>query len=149
MRVALDTNVLVRAARADSPARAVFDRLLEPPHTFLSSAFVLDELDRAIRYPRVRRVHGLSDAEIDRYVRDIANVALLISLPSAAPTVVVRDPQDDPVVATAVEGQANVLCTLDRDLRQPAVVAYCGQFQIRILTDVELLNELRIAGNQA
>ena len=148
MRVVLDTSVLVRAPRADSPARAVFDRLLAAPHVLLSSSFILDELDRAMRYPRLRRVHGLADADIDRHVRDVGDAASLVNLPATAPNIVVSDPQDDPIVATAVHGQAEVLCTLDRHLRHPTVVAYCAQFHIRVLSDVELLDELRTAENQ-
>ena len=52
------------------------------------------------------------------------------------------DPDDDPVVYTAVDGQADVLCTLDRDLFQPSVVAFCGEKHIAVVTDVELLRIL-------
>jgi uncharacterized protein len=146
MRAALDTNVLVRAARQESPARPLLDLLIEPPHTLLSSAFILDELGRAMRYPRLRRIHGLDDAEIDRHVRDVQNAALIVDLPkSAIPAVVPSDPQDDPVVATAVLGQADILSTLDSDLRRPEVQAYCAQFNVRIMTDIEALAELRRA----
>ncbi len=52
------------------------------------------------------------------------------------------DPDDDPVVYTAVDGQADVLCTLDRDLFQPNVAAFCREKHIAVMTDVELLRIL-------
>jgi len=36
-----------------------------------------------------------------------------------------------------------ILCTLDRHFRQPLVRAYCATYGIRVLTDVDLLVELR------
>jgi putative PIN family toxin of toxin-antitoxin system len=146
MRAALDTNALVRAARQDSPARALLDLLIEPPHVLPTSAFILDELARAMRYPRLRRIHGLDDAEIDRHVQDLQTTASIDDLAvSPIPTVVASDPQDDPIVATGIRGQADILVTLDSDLRRADVRAYCAQFNVRIMTDVEALEELRRA----
>lgn len=144
MRVVLDTNVLIRAAaRSGSPAREVFERLTEPPHALLISDFFLDELARAMRYPRVQIAHRLDDAGIERHIQDVAGAAVVVTLPAGASPTVSTDSYDDPVIATAVLGKAEVLCTLDRHLRRESVVAYCAQFSVRILTDVELLMELR------
>ncbi len=55
------------------------------------------------------------------------------------------DPDDDPVILTAVEGNAGVICTLDRHFHHPEVLAYCAEREIRILSDVELLRLLREA----
>ncbi len=109
----------------------------------LTSAFILDELARAMRYPRLRRIHGLDDAEIDRHVQDVQRAASIVDLAvSPIPTVVASDPQDDPVLATAIRGLADILATLDSHLRHPDVREYCAQFNVRIVTDVEALEEL-------
>lgn len=114
MRVLLDTNVLVRATGASAgPAQALLLRLAAPPHALVLSAFLLDELRRVLAYPRM-----LSQT-------------------------VLHDPDDDPMVACAVYGRADVLCTLDRHLHVHDVRAYCAPFKIRVLTDAELLAELR------
>ncbi len=66
MRVLLDTNVLVRATgKSSGPARAVFLRLLDPPHTIVAANFLLDELRRVLNYPRVQPIHGLTLEEIE------------------------------------------------------------------------------------
>ena len=144
MRVVLDSNVLVRATgRSSGPARAVFLRLLESPHSLIASKQLLDELGRVLKYPRVRQAHGLSLEATVQYLADVAASAELVDLPVVLTSSVPHDPDDDPIVATAVYGRADVLCTLDRHLHLPEVEEYCQQFEIRVLTDTVLLEELR------
>jgi putative PIN family toxin of toxin-antitoxin system len=144
MRVLLDTNVLVRATGGSGgPAREVFLALLEPPHAITASSFLLDELRRVLSYPRIQRVHGLTPQEIEQHVLDFEAVAEIVDVPDLLPFHVRQDPDDDPIVAGAVYGRVDVLCTLDRHLHRPAVISFCAQFNIRVLTDVELLAELR------
>ena len=144
MRVVLDTNVLVRAiGGANSPARALFLRLLERPHALVVSEFLLDELRRVIDYPRVQAIHGLSAEAAERNVNDIAAGAEFVDLPGPISFTVPQDPDDDPIVATAVYGRADVLCTRDQHLLRPDVSQYLEQFRVRVLTDIELLAELR------
>ncbi len=145
MRILLDTNILARSARGGTgPAAELLRHAVAQPHVLIVSPFLLSELARALRYPRLRAVHGLDDAGIDTYVQNIQSAAVVVN-PSAsrAASVVPHDPDDDPIVATAVAGSVEVLCTRDRDLRRPEVRAYCTQHGIRIMSEVELLMELR------
>lgn len=145
MRVVLDTNVLVRATgQSNGPAREVFLKLLEPSHALIVSEYLLDELRRVLNYPRVLRAHGLSSERIDRHLADIRSSAEIVDLPAVLVASVPRDTDDEPIVATAVYGRADILCSLDRHFHERAVTAYLGQFQIRVLSDLELLNTLRI-----
>ena len=56
---------------------------------------------------------------------------------------VVSDPDDDPILQTAVLGRAEVLCTRDGAFRHERVEEVCREHGIRILGDVALLQELR------
>jgi uncharacterized protein len=145
MRVVLDTNILARAARGGTgPAAELLVRFADPAHVLVLSPFLIFELSRVLRYPRVAAMHGLDDAGIDTFVAAVQSMGLIVIPATAVPTAVVSsDPKDDAIVASAVDGQAEVLCTLDRHLRDPAVLAYCAQRGIRVLSDIELLNELR------
>jgi uncharacterized protein len=148
MRVVLDTNILTRASYSvTGPAAELLDHLKQPEHVLVLSSFILDELDRVLRYPRVRKLHGFDDTEIDEFVRDVADAALVVQVASPSTGIVSHDPDDDPVVATAVDGNADVLCTRDRHLHHADVVDYCRQEGIEVLDDVELLNRLRTAGS--
>jgi predicted nucleic acid-binding protein len=60
--------------------------------------------------------------------------------------VITEDPADDLVLATAVIGRANVLCTLDRHFAFPAVPQYARSHGVEVTNDVELLRRLR-SGN--
>ena len=80
MRVLFDTTILIRAAKPGSgPAKEAVLRGISAPCTFVCSEFILDEVSRALRYPRLRSHLGLSDTEIQGYVdelrRDSVNVA--------------------------------------------------------------------------
>ncbi|HEV3417989.1 MAG TPA: putative toxin-antitoxin system toxin component, PIN family [Pirellulales bacterium] len=145
MRIVLDTNILARATPGrDSPATQVLFHTIQSPHVLLASEFLLDELDRVLRYDRLRRIHGLSDEEIDRFVQFVRQGSQIVKLPSGiSEPVVVNDPEDDSILATAILGKANVLSTLDRHLRTEPVKEYAAERGVRIVTDVELLKELR------
>jgi putative PIN family toxin of toxin-antitoxin system len=151
MRVVLDTNILARAVRGgSSPAAEVLGLVMVPPHTFLLSPFLLSELARVLRYERMRKLHKLDDGQLDAYVQSLQSAALIVSPPTAAAgSVVSADPDDDPVVATAVAGQAETLCTRDRHLRTPEVRRYCSSHGIQVLDDIELLQLVRSSAGGA
>ena len=146
MRVVLDTNILARATPGRSgPAVEVLLRAIAAPHLLVLSLPLLSELSRVLRYERVRRVHGLDDGQLAQYVTHLQENALMVEIEEHPPAVVPHDSDDDPVVATAIAGKADVVCTLDRHLHNPTVRAYCEQHGIRIMTDAELSALLREA----
>lgn len=104
--------------------------------------FILAELRRALSYPRVRQRYTISNSDVDEFESLLRGVADTVAVTAQSP-VVPTDPDDDPIIATAIIGQSDVLCTLDRHLRQPLIQAYCATFNIRVFTDLELLAELR------
>ena len=146
MRIVLDTNILVRAnAKAGGPARELLQIIVgSPVHVLLLSPFLLQELERVFSYERVRISSRLTDEEIAEYLsylraKDVSEVVF----PGPAPRVVPSDPDDDPVVHTAVIGRADALCTLNRDLYNPAVLDYCRERGVLIASDVDMLRLLR------
>jgi putative PIN family toxin of toxin-antitoxin system len=146
MRIVLDTNILVRAnAKARGPARELLRLIVgSPDHVLLLSPFLLQELERVFSYQRVRTSSKLTDGEIAEYlsylrVKDVSEIVF----PGPAPGVVPADPDDDPVVHTAVVGRADALCTLNRDFFDPLVRAYCRERGVLIAGDLELLALLR------
>jgi len=55
----------------------------------------------------------------------------------------VSDPDDDPILQTAILGRADILCTRDEAFRSELVEQVCTAHSIKILDDVTLLQELR------
>lgn len=144
MRVLLDTNVLARAA-AGPPglANELVLEATQPQHVLLLSPFIVSELSRVLRYDRLRAIHGLDDAAIDQYISDLIMVAEMVLPPEAADLVVADDPDDDAIIATAVAGAADVLCTKDRHMLRNEVVEYCSSHGVAVVDDSELLQRLQ------
>jgi predicted nucleic acid-binding protein len=67
----------------------------------------------------------------------------------ALQAIVSADPDDDPIIQLAVAAHAAVLCTRDRHFHRPDVQAYCARHGIRILSDLDLLRELRALASPA
>ena len=145
MRAVLDTNVLVRAAKGGKgPARELLLCFQSPDHVLLLSAWMLDELRRVLTYPRVAAQHRLTPQEMEEFVTGLSLVAEMVQVPEISGGVsITTDPEDMPVLQTAIIGGAQVLCTLDRHFYSPAVLAYCGQHDLEVLGDAELLDRLR------
>ena len=142
MRLTLDANILVRAAiRPNGPAWAVFEFAIRTENRLVLSRAILDEVRRVLGYERIRKHAGITPEQIDRFLNLLEKVSEM-----TAPIQIVavcRDPDDDAVIATAIEGRSEVLCTLDRHFYDPTVIAYCTTHAIRIVSDVEILREFR------
>jgi putative PIN family toxin of toxin-antitoxin system len=108
----------------------------------ITSPFLLREVERALAYPRLQRLWRLTLQDIQEHVQFLLEISELVHPIIEAP-VVLNDPNDDPVVYTAIHGKADVLCTLDRDFYEPEVVAFCRQRGVSVLDDVELLQKLK------
>jgi uncharacterized protein len=143
MRVTCDANFLVRAAlHAHGLAAVIVGLAVRRPHVLVLSPELLADVGRVLRYPHIQKRYSLPDAQIDNYLRQLQSVSDLVRAPIVVP-VVTADPDDDIVIATAVDGQADVIGTKDQHFRDAVVLAYCAAHSIRVLTDVELVQELR------
>ena len=109
MRVFLDTNVSVSAFATRGVCADVL-RVVLAEHTLVIGEVVLRELGRVLR-KRIGLPLGAVN-EIDQFLRE-HEVA-----PKPAPRAAVpkRDPDDQWVVASAIESRVDVLVTGDRDL---------------------------------
>jgi len=143
MRIVLDTNVLVRVVTSPSgPAAELFD-LVRDHHHLVMSTNLAEELSNVLLRDRLRRRHQLDDRQVRDFVDALMAGASVVSLPKILPRIVAHDEDDDNVVATAVHGAADVLCTWNTHLYHQDVVDYCRQHAIEIMDDPQLLNVLR------
>ena len=146
MRIVLDTNVLVRAnIKVQGPARDLLLNIAYSDNVIITSPFLLREVERALAYPRLQKLWHLTLQDIQEQVQFLVRISELVHPIIEAP-VVIKDPNDDPVVYTAIQGKADVLCTLDRGFYEPQVLAFCRQRGVSVLDDVELLQRLKRIG---
>jgi putative PIN family toxin of toxin-antitoxin system len=142
MRIVLDTAILVRAnTKASGPARSVLERIADGPHQLILSPFLLAETERVLNYPRLQSLYALSPADIDEHMNLLMAIAEIVD-PVPREPVVLSDSHDDPVVYSAVEGRADVLCTLDRHFYDPRVVEFLRARNIAVMSDTDLLGLL-------
>jgi putative PIN family toxin of toxin-antitoxin system len=146
VRIVLDTNILVRANPIASPKGLARDLLLAAvsrPQVLILSRAILIEVQRVLAYPHVQARWPLSQAAIEQYLNYLEAVSLLVETPAAEFPILISDPDDDPILQTAISGRADVLCTRDEAFRHPLVVGFAGSHNIRIIDDVSLMRELR------
>jgi predicted nucleic acid-binding protein len=143
MRIVFDSNVLARAAGPTGPAARALDLILSSAQTLVLSELLLTELARILRYDRLLRIHRLSEAKMDAYVDFLRAASLIVPLLEEwIEPVVAADPDDDVVVATALFGHVDVICTWDKHLHEPDVRRHLRTAGIRVLRDEDLLREL-------
>lgn len=116
MRIVADTNVVVSRyiAPRGNPAR-VLDRWRQGEFDLLVSEPLLREYRRVFGYARLRARHHLSDAEIERVIEDLRELAIMTA-PCEPIPVVEDDPDDDKFLECAVAGGAEIIVSGDEHL---------------------------------
>lgn len=142
MRFTLDSNILVRAVTSPAgPALRLLDIILGD-HVLVLSRFILDEVERVLLYPRIQARYRITAGEAARFAGNPADAAHLVD-PVIVQPITLSDPADDPVLYTAADGAADVLCTRNtRHFSSSAVQGFCDVHNIRVMTDLEVLREL-------
>lgn len=77
----IDTNVVIAGlltARADSPVARILDGMLDAAFAFVVSEALLAEYRAVLLRPKLCRLHGLSEAEIDTILADLARHAIVL-----------------------------------------------------------------------
>ncbi|MBI4601788.1 MAG: putative toxin-antitoxin system toxin component, PIN family [Planctomycetes bacterium] len=137
-RVCWDTNPLISAAivRHGVP-RQLLDLARAEKIDVIVSPETLSELARTLREPRIARRYGITEAEAAEFeagLREFAVVAPGVVTVDAVP----QDPQDNHVLAAAVETRCGFVVTGDQHLL--SLRSFRG---IEILPPRELLERLR------
>jgi predicted nucleic acid-binding protein len=86
--------------------------------------------------------HGLSEKRIYEYVGFLREAAEIV-IPNPLLITPIRDVNDTVVMQTAVIGEADILCTKDRDFFEPPAEPFLRGAGIEVLDDVSLIQRLR------
>jgi hypothetical protein len=116
MNVVLETNVLVSAllSRSGPPAEIV-RRWEAGQFEVLLSPVLLQEVERALRYPRVADRLSWSEETRQAFLRRLGAVAVLVD-PDFQLEILAEDPDDNRVVECALTGGAAFIITGDQHL---------------------------------
>jgi uncharacterized protein len=115
-RAVLDSTVLVSAfLTPGGAADAVLQGGIEDRFTCLLAEEILEETIQRLHSPRLQQRYGYTATDIEVFrVALRASFSVVSGLPPL--TGIVRDPNDDMVVACAVAGSASHVVTRDLDL---------------------------------
>jgi putative PIN family toxin of toxin-antitoxin system len=132
----LDTNVFVSAAlskNANSPTREVLDRWKRGEFMLLICTSLAEEVVEKLLD------HRVDSEKVGRLVETLANWAEWVEVPPAKIESLLSDPDDNVIVACAVEGGANYLVTYD-----PHFDSLQGDYRgIKIVKAIPFLEVLR------
>jgi putative PIN family toxin of toxin-antitoxin system len=139
LRVVLDTNQFVSSVlvRHGLPAQ-VLDAWRQRAYLLVTSPAIIAEIRATLNYPRVQRKYPISDEQVERLVKLLEQDALVVPGPADISGGIPDDPQDEEVLACAVEGMADLIVSGDRHLLD--LEEYQG---IPIVTAREFLDQLR------
>jgi putative PIN family toxin of toxin-antitoxin system len=143
LRIVFDSNILVSAfANSQSLAYELLQAVLTGPHALLISNEMLAELSRVLRYPRLVIDHGENEETIYEYIGWLRHSATIVPLNplTVAP---IRDANDVIFLQAALNGEADILCSKDRDFFEPPASLFLASCSISVLTDVQLMRILR------
>ena len=93
----IDTNVVVAdllTMHADSPVARILEGMLGAAFLFVVSEALLAEYRLVLVRPKLRQLHGLSEAEIDIILTDMARHAIVLAPVRTAATPMAPDPGD-------------------------------------------------------
>lgn len=110
----VDTNVVVAGlitGSRHSPVALVLDAMLSGRLTFLLSPSLLEEYRLVLSRPRLTKLHGLADVEIDQLLVELTANAMWRDPKSSSPT---PDRGDDHLWALLNTNSGSILITGDR-----------------------------------
>lgn len=113
LRVVIDTNLWVRALLGGPRTLPVLEAWKRRAFRVVVSQPLLEELDAVCQRPRLARRIAAGDlVDLLDQLRFRGDLVEVVSVPPGC-----RDPKDDPVLATAIDGHADAIVTGDGDLR--------------------------------
>ncbi len=117
LRVVLDTNLFVSSVlvRHGLPAQ-ILDAWKQRHFVLIVSPAIIAEIRSTLDYPRIRRKYPITDDDVEGLVTLITHDAVVVPGVTSVSDVIPEDPTDERVLATAVEGGANLIVSGDRHL---------------------------------
>lgn len=137
-RVVLDTSVMVAAVRSNRGAsRVLLAGALQRDYELLLSVPLMIEYEAVLTRPEHLEAAGLSEGDVQALLDGLASVGTPVRL-AYLWRPVLADVDDDMVLETAINGEAELLVTLN-----PADFGGASSFNLRVISPAEAIAILR------
>lgn len=113
LRIVVDNNIWVRTLWGGPASLPVLIALRERRFRAIVSQALVEELQDVVSRPRLKR--RITSQDIDDLLELLEQNGELVELSTVPPCC--RDPKDEPVLATAIDGRADAIVSGDSDLR--------------------------------
>lgn len=139
IRAVLDTNILVSAIIniESSVAQEIYQGFINKRFLLIVSPSLLAELEDVLNRDRVMKLHKHPTESLQKITNELASLSYIV--PGKTKIKVVRDPDDDKIIAAAVEGNVGFIVSRDKDLLD--LEEYLG---IKIITPEKFMGILRV-----
>ena len=117
LRVVLDANQFVSSllVKVGLPAQAL-DAWRAGAYQLIVSPAILVEVEHTLGYERIQRKYAVTPLDVQRLTQELVNSALVVAGLVDVAGAVPEDPDDEIVLACAVDGDANLIISGDRHL---------------------------------
>ena len=113
LRVVIDTNIWIRILLKGRVTLPILEAFKSNKFQLIFSQPLLDELHEVWNRPRLRQ--KIDPNQATRLEQQLINRSVFVEVSTVPPNC--RDPKDLPVLATAIDGAADVIVSGDNDLR--------------------------------
>lgn len=129
-RVVIDTNIWIRILLKGRVTLPILEAFNEDKFQLVMSQTLMEELHLVWNRPRLRE--RIDQSQAVRLEQQLQYRAIWIELETVPPNC--RDPKDLPVLATAIDGEAEIIVSGDDDLRaDDELRAVMATYGIRLL----------------
>jgi putative PIN family toxin of toxin-antitoxin system len=130
LRVVIDTNIWIRILLKGRVTLPVLEAFNEEKFQLVMSQPLMEELHLVWNRPRLRE--RIDPNQAIRLEQQLQHRAIWVELKTVPPNC--RDPKDLPVLATAIDGEAEIIVSGDDDLRaDDALKTIMATYGIRLL----------------
>ena len=118
-RIVIDTNVIVSAVlNPHGKPAVILDAVIDGDLNLIVSPDMLEEARRVFSYPKIQKIlkqNNISLNEVKNYIDRLSKTAIIV--PGKIKLDVIKDdPDDNIVLACALEGKANYIVSGDQHL---------------------------------
>ena len=141
MRLVLDTNIVASALLWNGAPARLIDASKADEVELCTSRILLAELARILRRAKFAKAVGATGLSVDDLVMGYAELATLVT-PTPIPSTILRDPDDDHVLACALAAAADLIVSGDKK----HLLALKSYKNIPIITAAEAVGALATGG---